>query len=71
MTCDLTIDGMINDAEAMNGTVTLDGTTLTYGTDWTLTSPTTIELQGAACTTLKSAPNPVVEATFPCGSVIQ
>lgn len=70
ISCDLTIDGMIDATEAQSGTVTLDGTTLTYGTDWTLTSPTTITLEGAACTTLKTAPNPVVNATFPCAAVV-
>jgi hypothetical protein len=30
----------------------------------------TIELIGAACDTLKTSSNPVVDASFPCGSVI-
>jgi hypothetical protein len=29
-----------------------------------------IHIVGAACTTLKNTPNAVVDATFPCGSVI-
>jgi hypothetical protein len=70
ISCDLTISGMIDASQASTGTVTLDGMPLTYGTDWTLTSPTTIELEGAACTTLQTTPNPVVDATFPCGSVV-
>ena len=31
----------------------------------------TIHILGAACTTLKSTPHAVVDATFPCGSIIQ
>ena len=68
ISCDLTLNGMIDPAQASSGTVTLDGVTLTYGTDWTLTNPTTVTLTGTACTTLKTTPNPSVDATFPCGA---
>src|SRR5262249_12688370 len=46
VSCALTIDGNVDPAGAQNGTVTLDGTTLTYGTDWTLLDGNTIELLG-------------------------
>jgi len=42
-----------------------------FGTDWTLDpNGRVIHIIGSACTTLKSTPNAVVDATFPCGSVI-
>jgi hypothetical protein len=41
-----------------------------YGTDWTLVGGNTIRLQGAACDALKNSANPVVTASFPCGTVI-
>ena len=62
---------MIDPTQASTGTVVLDGTTLTYGTDWTVVNGNTLELLGAACTTLKSSPNPTVTATFSCTAVIQ
>jgi hypothetical protein len=71
LSCDLTLSQSISQQQASQGTVTLNGTTLTLGTDWTLLPDgTTIELQGAACDTLKSTPNPVVDASFPCGVII-
>lgn len=70
VSCDLMITGTIDPNQAASGTVTLDGMTLMYGTDWTLVGGNTIELQGAACDTLKNSANPTVDASFPCGSVI-
>jgi hypothetical protein len=66
------ITGMVDAATAGQGTVTLNGMTLTYGTDWTVdANGTTIHLLGNACTTLKNSANPTVDASFPCGVVIQ
>jgi hypothetical protein len=70
VSCDLTISGTIDPNQASSGTVTLNGSTLMYGQDWTLVNGNTIELVGAACDTLKSSSNPSVDASFPCGSVI-
>ena len=70
VSCDLSLNGTIDTNQASSGTVTLNGMTLTYGTDWTLVNGNTLELQGAACDTLKSSSNPTVDASFPCGSVI-
>jgi hypothetical protein len=62
---------MVDPGSAPNATVTLDGAPLTFGTDWTLdANGMTIHILGAACMTLKSTPSAVVDATFPCGSVI-
>ena len=70
ISCDLTLTSDIDPGQAMNGTVTVNGMTLQYGTDWTLVNGNVIRVQGAACDSLKNTPNPQVSATFPCGSVI-
>lgn len=70
ISCDLSINGTIDEGQAMNGTVTLNGMTLMYGTDWQLVNGNIIRLVGNACTTLKNSTNPQVNASFPCGAVI-
>ncbi|MBV8758579.1 MAG: VWA domain-containing protein [Deltaproteobacteria bacterium] len=70
VSCDLMISGNIDPNQASGGTVTLNGQTLMYGTDWTLVGGNTIHLQGAACDRLKNSASPTVDASFPCGSVI-
>jgi hypothetical protein len=71
VSCNLTLNGMVEQDNAASGVVTLNGTMLTYMTDWTLDSTgTVIQLQGTACTTLKDSAAPVVNATFPCGGGI-
>lgn len=70
LSCDLALSGQIDPAQAMSGTVTLNGMPLHYGTDWTVVNGTTIQLIGQACSTLKSSTNPMVDASFPCGAVI-
>lgn len=72
LSCDLTLTGMIDPTQASQGTVTLNGVQLMYGTDWTLDpNGMVIHLTGSACTTLQTSTNPTVDAAFPCGSVIQ
>lgn len=68
--CTFTLDGKVTDAK--RGTVTLDGAPLTLdGADgWKLVSSTQIELQGAACTKVKSGDHKV-KATFACTDVIR
>ena len=68
--CDLPLTGQVDPAHAADGTVTLDGATLTYGTDWDLVDPTTIRLLGAACDTMLGADAPLVVASWPCGSAV-
>ncbi len=68
--CELSINGTIDESQAMNGTVTLNGTPLTYGSDWELVNGNVVRLLGQACTSLKSSTNPVVNASFPCGAVL-
>ena len=70
VSCELTINGTVDPEQAKGGTVTLNGMSLTYGTEWTVVNGTTIKLLGGACDSLKSSTNPQVQATFPCGSII-
>jgi hypothetical protein len=71
LSCDLAISGQVDPATAKNGTVTLNGMTLMYGTDWVVDpNGMVIHLLGNACNTLKNSTSPVVDASFPCGSVI-
>jgi hypothetical protein len=71
LSCDLKLNGQVSASDAPNGTVQVNGAPLTYGTDWMLDPDgTTLHLLGAACTMLKNATAPTVDATFPCGTVI-
>jgi hypothetical protein len=68
VSCDLTLNGKVEDDAASTGVVVLNGTTLTYMTDWTLDATGTIlHLLGTACTALKNSADPKVDATFACG----
>jgi hypothetical protein len=72
LSCTLNITGTIDASQAQSGTLTINGVTLTYGTDWMLgPNGMTIQLLGTACTNLEMATNPVINASFPCGAVIQ
>jgi hypothetical protein len=71
LSCDLKLNGHVDASDAPNGTVIVNGTTLTYGTDWTLDADSvTIHLLGTACNMLKNVAASTVDATFPCGTVI-
>ena len=70
VSCELSIDGTIDESQAAAGTVVANGVTLTFGTDWELVNGNVIRLVGQACTNLKASPNPQVTASFPCGAVI-
>jgi hypothetical protein len=68
VSCDLNLNGMVKADAASTGVIVLNGTTLTYQTDWTLdASGTVIHLLGTACTALKNSANPKIDATFACG----
>jgi hypothetical protein len=63
--------GTVDPAQQCNGTVTLNGTALTCGTDWNVDqNGMTIHLLGQACDSLKNSVDPMVDASFPCGSVV-
>lgn len=68
LSCDLALNGTVDPTQAMGGTVSLNGSTLTYGTDWKVVNGNTIELVGTACDTLKNSSMPQVDATFSCGA---
>lgn len=70
VSCELMINGTIDEAQAANGQVLVNGVPLTFGTDWELVGGNVIRLLGQACTNLKNSPNPMVTATFPCGAVL-
>jgi hypothetical protein len=66
-TCTFDLDGTISNPSAAGmGTVTLDGMTLVFGTDWQLVDPDTIEVLGAACQTLLGGGTHDLQASFPC-----
>lgn len=68
--CTFTLDGMVDDQYAADGSVTIDGVPLTYGTDWTITGGNTLEILGAACEGLKDGAMHTVEAFFTCDAII-
>ena len=70
LTCELSIDGRIDPATAITGTVTLNGVPLVYGKDWLVIDGHTIRLLGTACATLDASPDPIVDASFPCAVVL-
>jgi hypothetical protein len=71
VSCDLRLDSALDPKDAPNGEVTIDDRKLDYPTEWTLDSDgITIHILGNACTMLKAATNPVVDAAFPCGTII-
>lgn len=71
LTCDLSLNGQVSTQAAPNGTVTLNNTVLTFGTDWNISGDgLTLHILGRACDTLKATPNATVDATFACGTVI-
>jgi hypothetical protein len=71
VSCELDLDGQITVQQAQDGTVTLNGNPLTYGTDWELVDSDTIRLLGQACTDLQNSTMPMVVGVFPCGGIIE
>ena len=69
--CVLALNGSVDLANAASGTVSLDGKPLTYldANGWRLDSPTMFELQGSACTAIKSG-NHDLQIDFPCGVIV-
>ncbi len=68
--CDATLDAAVDSNRVGEGEVTLNGTVLVFNTDWRLVDERTIELLGDACQTMLSASNVVLQASFPCGIII-
>ena len=68
--CSFAIEGEVDLSQADQGTVTLDGRQLAYGTEWQLSDPSTLELVGEACSTVMNGDH-TVEAEFTCGSIVE
>jgi hypothetical protein len=70
--CAFALDGKVTDGGETQGTVTLNGMALTLNdpNGWRLSGPSTIELTGTACETVKNTENVSLNAQFPCGIVI-
>jgi len=71
-TCTFVLNGQVPPGLESLGTVTLNGAVLPYDNTegWRLQNPSTLELVGNACTTLKTTANASLTATFPCGVVV-
>jgi len=69
--CIFALNGTVEEASAGTGSVVLDGKALTYmdKDGWRLTAPSVLELQGAACTAIKSGDHDL-KINFPCGVII-
>ena len=57
-------------SRAAEGSVTLNGAPLEFGTDWQLVDNDTIELLGGSCDTLRNTDNVELQAEFPCGVIV-
>ncbi len=74
-TCTFILNGQVQAGSEKLGTVTLNGMTVPFDDPgapdegWHLKTPSTLELVGTACTTLKTTPNATLSARFPCGVV--
>lgn len=71
ISCDLTVTGNITQDQARGGDVRLNNRKLTFGTEWELVGTNIIRLLGATCDELKASPNPKVDGTFDCGTIIE
>jgi hypothetical protein len=75
-TCSFQLNGTVTDGGEKDGTVTLDGQVLTLDdpNGWRLSSPTTIELLGSACESIKNSSDKNashhISAKFKCGIII-
>jgi hypothetical protein len=69
-TCRFILDAEVEPMYETAGKVTLNGEVLEQGTDWVLVDSSTIELKGDACQTVLDAANVDLQASFPCGAVI-
>jgi len=70
--CSFQLNGTVKDGSEADGAVTLDGKAVPLNDPdgWRLSSPTTVELVGKACETVKDKNDHKVAAKFPCGSIV-
>lgn len=68
--CDIALNGSVREGQECTAVVKLDNDTLDCkgANGYVLTDPRHIRLQGSACDKLKTSPNAVLSANFPCGS---
>lgn len=69
-TCHFMLMGHVDPGLAYTGRVTLDGTELTYGTEWQLLDETTLELLGGACDTVMAGGTHDIAAYFTCRAIV-
>src|SRR6478609_606466 len=74
-TCSFQLNGTVTDGGEKDGMVTLDGQPLTLDdpNGWRLSSPTTIELLGSACDSIKKGDKNTahhISANFKCGIIV-
>ncbi|MEO6599481.1 MAG: vWA domain-containing protein [Polyangiaceae bacterium] len=69
--CVLALNGTVDAASAGTGSVVLDGKALAFDdpNGWKLNSPTVLELQGDACSTIKNGEHDL-KISFPCGVIV-
>lgn len=70
--CSFQLNGTVKDGGETDGAVTLDGKAVPLNdpNGWRLSSPTTVELVGTACETVKDKNDHKVAAKFPCGTIV-
>lgn len=70
--CTFTLNGMVTADKFDTGSVFLDGKFLVYmdKDGWRMNSPSELELQGAACATVKKSGDHDLKIDFPCGDFI-
>ncbi|MDH5673858.1 MAG: VWA domain-containing protein [Myxococcales bacterium] len=69
--CNILLNGTVQAGSECMGLVALNGRPLGCGTDWRLSTPTTIELLGQACDDFMANPESMVHAEFPCGVFVE
>jgi hypothetical protein len=71
-TCVFTLDGAVQAGKECDGTVMVNGVKIPCNDPdgYKLNNPSEIEFVGAACDSIMNDPSVVIEASFPCGSVI-
>jgi hypothetical protein len=68
--CIFKLNGTVVAGQESKGTVTLNGVPLVYNAPdgWKLDDPSTLEVTGTACATVKTTADATLTATFPCGA---
>ncbi len=70
ISCELSIDGLVDLDQACEGTVELDGVELECGVDWDVPDESTLVLLGESCATIKDGQQHTVDAKWPCGAIV-